>query len=335
MIDVFAPVPDHGGDLSCAEARFGRPAAGWLDLSTGINPWPYAVHALAREAWHRLPDRAALHRLLDAAARYYGARDRSVVVAAPGSQALIQCVPRLFRPGRVAIVGFTYAEHARCWRMAGHEAIIVDDPAEAARARCVVVTNPNNPDGRQFGPDILLDLADRLAARGGLLVVDEAFADVCPSISVAASAGREGLCVLRSFGKFFGLAGLRLGFALGPPALVRRIDAELGPWAVAGPAIEIGTRALGDEAWIGAMRERLAAAATDLDRLFARHGRPVLGGTALFRLMEAPDAPALAARLARRGILVRAFAARRHWLRVGLPPDRAAAERLAAAIGEA
>ncbi|HSK39578.1 MAG TPA: threonine-phosphate decarboxylase CobD, partial [Arenibaculum sp.] len=287
-------IGDHGGALARAEACFGRPEEGWLDLSTGINPWPYPVPAIPARAWTRLPDDGELARLLAAAARCYGARDASTVVAAPGSQALIQCLPRLFPaasgPLRVAVVGPTYAEHARCWQLAGHAVQEHDALPDAAGADVAVVTNPNNPDGRRQDPERLLRLADELASRNGLLVVDEAFADVAPDISLAGQAGREGMCVLRSFGKFFGLAGIRLGFALGPAALVRHLGAVLGPWAVAGPAIEIGAAALADEGWAAAMRVNLAAAARDLDRLRDAHGLAVVGGTDLYRLVRTGQA---------------------------------------------
>lgn len=182
------------------------------------------------------------------------------------------------RRGHVAILGFTYAEHARCWRLAGHRVTVEETLEAAAGADCVIVTNPNNPDGRQIEPERLVGLAERLVGRGGLLVVDEAFADVTPSLSVAGWVGKPGLCVLRSFGKFFGLAGLRLGFALGSGDLVRRLEDHLGPWAVAGPALEIGAGAMGDVAWSAATRVRLADAARELDGVLESQGLAVIGG---------------------------------------------------------
>lgn len=331
-----APVPervrDHGGGLARAEARFGRPKERWLDLSTGINPWPIRVPAPSPDAWTRLPDRDALDGLLAAAGRYFGA-EPAAVVAAPGSQALIQAVPRLMPRGRAAILGLTYAEHARCWSLAGHDVAVCETLDEAADAACVIVTNPNNPDGRQVDPDRLLALSERQAARGGLLVVDEAFADVAPTISVASAAGRPGLCVLRSFGKFFGLAGLRLGFALGPPGLVSALEDHLGPWAVAGPALEVGATALTDSDWIGETRSRLASAARDLDGLLGAHGLENVGGTDLYRLTRTAHAAALFEHLGRAGILVRPFEPRPDWLRFGLPPDAAGVARLRDALG--
>jgi len=322
------PIADHGGALDRAIGQFGGPREDWIDLSTGINPWPYPVPALGPEAWSRLPDAGALAALLRVARDYYGAP--ADPVAAPGSQALIQLLPRLVQATRVAVVGPTYAEHARCWALAGHRVEPVADPA--TDAPILVLVNPNNPDGLCRAPAELLALAERQAARGGLLVVDEAFADVTPERSVAGHVGRPGLVVLRSFGKFFGLAGLRLGFAFGPADLMAALDQALGPWAVAGPALEVGRMALADRAWIAATRDRLAEAARNLDAILSVGRLEPQGGTDLYRLVRHADATRLADRLGRRHILVRRFADRPTLLRFGLPPDEAACARLQAAL---
>lgn len=324
----------HGGELGLLAARFPDAPRPWIDLSTGINPWPYPVPALPDAAWQRLPGHAETQRLLAAAAACYGAPGPDHVAAAPGSQALIQLLPRLRPAGRVAVLGPTYGEHEACWRAAGHAVERLAGAApdgEASGWDVVVTVNPNNPDGRRLDPAGLERLRAALAARGGWLVVDEAFADVAPDIAMAGAAGRPGLIVLRSFGKFFGLAGLRLGFALAAPALRARIEAALGPWAVSGPAIAIATAALADEAWIAATRQRLAAAAARLDGVLAGAGLELLGGTALFRLARGGDE--LFDRLGRAGILARHFPDHPGLLRLGLPPDEAAFGRLQAALG--
>ena len=197
----------------------------------------------------------------------------------------------------------------------------------------MVVCNPNNPDGHRTSAQDLLALAKQQAARNGLLIVDEAFADFEATDSLAPHLPLPGVIVLRSFGKAYGLAGLRLGFALASPGRAALIRTALGPWAVSGPALHIGAMALQDTAWHNAAAARLRADAAALDRLLARAGLHVLGGTVLFRLAEAADAAGWARRLGRAGILVRSFADAPARLRFGIPGDPAAWNRLAAALG--
>jgi len=326
------PLP-HGGDLAPVMAAPGTYHGLWLDLSTGINPWPYPVGDLPLDLWARLPGSALDTLLRERAAQYYSAAAPECVVAAPGSQALIQWLPRLRAVSRVAVLGPTYGEHAAAWAAARHEVATVAAPdALLGDWDVAVVTNPNNPDGSRLAPNWLTALAEALARRGGWLVVDEAFADLEPGTSLAAEAARPGLIVLRSFGKFFGLAGLRLGFALLAPALAARLRAALGPWAVSGPAASIAAAAFSDSAWIAATRMRLAAAAERLDALILEAGLHIVGGTALYRLVEAPQPAMLRARLLRRGIYARDFPERPAWLRFGLPPNEEGFARLRQAL---
>ncbi len=309
----------HGGDLSSATTRFGEPQDGWLDLSTGINPVPYPMTALATEVWQHLPQAAARDALIAAAARFYGAPNTDTMVAADGSQTLLQWLPRLLPPGRTAILAPTYGEYAVCWQAAGQTTQFIRDLAEAADAQTLVLANPNNPDGRRIEPESLLRQADRLAARGGWLIVDGAFADSVPEISLASHAGRPGLIVLRSFGKFFGLAGLRLGFALAPADFTQRLRSALGPWPVSGPALAIGTQALSDVAWSSWTRDRLRHDSARLANLLQRHGLRIVGRTAQFCLTAHEQALDLFDHLGRCGILTRPFPDEPSWLRFGLP----------------
>jgi cobalamin biosynthesis protein CobC len=321
-------MPEHGGEVDAAAEQCGIARDRWLDLSTGINPKPYPLPELAREYWHRLPDASLDVWLRESAASYYRVTDPEQVVAAPGSQAIIQCLPRLLPPTRVAVVSPTYREHVTCWSAAQHNVVEVRAPEEVSEdTGIVVLANPNNPDGRLFSPERLLRLTEER-----LLIVDEAFADVVPNVSLAPHAGRPNLIVLRSFGKFFGLAGMRLGFALtGEPSatLLRR---GLGPWAVSGPAAAIGAVALADDAWARAARVRLMAAAGRLDGLLMRAGLRIAGGTSLFRLVEHASAEELFDSLARSAILVRRFSERPQWLRFGMPGDDEGFERLRQAL---
>jgi len=339
MADFIDPAPRHGGDLAFATARYGAPVGGWLDLSTGINPRPYADTAIAPEALTRLPQSAAMDELLAAARRCYRVPDGAAVVAAPGSQALLQWLPTLAQPSLVAVVAPTYSEHARAWAAggtaAGHRMVEVAGLADAAAADVIVVVNPNNPDGRIFPAAELLDLARGRAGRGGFLVVDEAFADVAPDASVVPRLGDAPVVALRSFGKFFGLAGLRLGFAVGAPALIAGLERKLGPWAVSGPAVEIGARALADDAWIAATRTGIGDRRRRLDHVLAAAGLDVVGGTDLFRLVDDARAADVFIRLGRAGILVRDFADRPTWLRFGVPGRDADLGRLQRALSSA
>jgi len=304
----------------------------FADLSTGINPHAYELGQLAPDVFTRLPEPADLARLGAVAATAYGAPGPEHVVAAPGTQILLPRVAALVAPGRAAVFGPTYGEFARAAALAGHRAAEVADLGELAGADLAVVANPNNPDGRLADKDALLGLADALARRGGLLVIDEAFMDVGPA---GASLGGEvfrNIVVLRSFGKFYGLAGLRLGFALAAPALAARLAAALGPWAVSGPAIAAGIAALADRAWAEAMRERLRAEAVRLDALLAGADLALVGGTALFRLVETKAAGALFRHLGRAGIMVRRFDRHPAWLRFALPADEPQWERLHEAL---
>ena len=288
---------------------------------------------MSSDVFARLPEPAALDRLAAAAARAYGALSREHIVPAPGTQILLPLVAALVRPGRAAVLGPTYAEFTRVAKLVGHDMDEVGDIGRLKDVDLAVVVNPNNPDGRVFGKDELLDLADALTRRGGLLVVDEAFMDVGPAgASLCGEVAHRNLVVLRSFGKFFGLAGVRLGFAMAAPKLAARLAASLGPWAVSGPAIAIGEAALVDVLWAKAMRERLDGEARRLDAVLADLRMKVVGGTPLFRFVHVPAADHLFRHLGRAGVLVRRFPEQPAWLRIGLPANEAAWDRLSVAL---
>ncbi|AWB19795.1 threonine-phosphate decarboxylase [Methylobacterium currus] len=318
----------HGGDLDEARRLFPQAPEPWIDLSTGINPIPYPWPALDASAFTRLPARTDLASLEAAAAQAYGARPAHVA-AAPGTQALIDLIPRLRPPGRVAVVGPTYAEHAASWARAGHSVATVPDLT--AEADIGVVVNPNNPDGRVMPARDLAAAAARLAERGGWLVVDEAFADLEPVESLCGTPP-PGCLVLRSFGKTYGLAGLRLGFAVAGEPLIGTVRRAIGPWAVSGPAIAVGRRALADAAWRREAAEARGRDAARLDGLLKSAGGRIVGGTTLFRTADFADGPSLFTHLGRAGIFVRRFEAAPARLRLGLPPDEAAWTRLAASL---
>jgi cobalamin biosynthesis protein CobC len=324
----------HGGDLTEAMARYGGSPRMWLDLSTGVNPWswPIPVH-LPADIWQRLPSRADEEALIAAAREAYAIPAGAGIVAAAGTQSLIQWLPQLASDGPVAIVEPTYNEHAPAWRMAGHDVIAradLDDLPPVVRH--VVVVNPNNPDGRVISRAALAHIAALVKERGGWLVVDEAFADVEPETSVIKLCADWPIVVLRSFGKFYGLAGLRLGFAVAPPEIARQIALALGPWACSGPALTIGAAALRDREWAHRARLAIQRQARKLDHVLAGAGFMIVGGTGLFRLARRADASKVHASLSARHIWCRRFDWADDLLRFGLPRDDRDLERLAAAL---
>ncbi|WP_068082137.1 threonine-phosphate decarboxylase CobD [Novosphingobium rosa] len=320
---------DHGGDLD--RARASRGGDDWIDLSTGINRVPYPVPPLPPEAWTALPTASARDALLKAAAQAY--RTPAPMVALAGAQAAIQMLPMALGAagGTVRVLSPTYNEHAACFTAAGFMVEPVSDPGDLAGGAIAVVVNPNNPDGRLIAPADLLALRDKV----GLLVVDESFADPLPEMSLAPHAGEPGLVVLRSFGKFYGLAGVRLGFALGDAQIIARLTAMAGPWPVAGPALEIGATALQDAAWARATTRRLVHEVGRIDALTQTHGWTLVGGTHLFRLYDTPGAAAAQDHLADHRIWSRIFPWSSRLIRLGLPGMESEWRRLAAAFGQA
>lgn len=297
---------DHGGNLDAAIARFGGKRSEWLDLSTGINPEPYPIPDLGPDLWHALPDQNLSTAIERAARAFWDIPDSAAVLAAPGASSLIARIPS-FGSGTVCIPSPTYNEHAAAFDANGWK--ITEDAADAQ-----VLVHPNNPDGKQWGP------ADITA---GLTIIDESFCDVLPEHSLVSQTARPGVLVLKSFGKFWGLAGLRLGFAIGDPELIKQLEASLGPWPVSGPALCIGAQALSDMEWAQMTRARLQKDALRLDQKMATLGAELVGGTSLFRLYDVEDAAALQTRLAENKIWPRIFPYSQRWLRLGLPhPNR-------------
>lgn len=314
-------------------------ARDWLDLSTGINPRPYPLEpvlsGLQGEDWGRLPQTDAYDNLLAAAHRYYadGSDACGDVVAAPGSEALVQLVPLLLPRSRVVVLGPCYDGHASAWRAVGHMVAEAPSLPAVTPGLVVIVVNPNNPDGRIFDVETLVHYGRSLADRGGLLVVDEAFADLAPEYSLVPRAGQCGVLVLRSFGKFFGLAGLRLGFAFGARKVVARGFAPLSApgrflrrrwqWERRRCAIATGSNRRG-LTW--------SARRSALDTVLRDHHIEIVGGTDLFRLITCEDVHGVFDRLARAHILTRPFTSARDRLRIAPPGDDVGLERLDRAL---
>lgn len=299
---------DHGGNLDTAVAVFGGDRQEWLDLSTGINPVPYPINGLTGQDWSALPDIGAQNRVLDAARHFWNVPDTADILAAPGASALIARAPYVIRPKTVRITQPTYNEHFASFTAAGWEV------RETGEAQARVLVQPNNPDGRVFSEN---DVA------GDLVLIDESFCDVSPASSLIAKVAHPGVIVLKSFGKFWGLAGLRLGFAIGSPDLIDRLREMLGPWPVSGPALRIGTQALTDLQWANMTRQRLEADRARLDKIMLGAGAECAGGTNLFGLYSVDNASAWQKNLAEHYVWTRIFPYSQTLIRLGMPaPDR-------------
>ncbi|QKK19312.1 threonine-phosphate decarboxylase [Rhizobium indicum] len=355
---MSAPIV-HGGGITAAAATFGGRPHDWLDLSTGINPCPVALPDIPARAWHRLPDRHLVDEARRAARDHYGSGE-ILPLPVPGTQSVIQLLPRLVEgrlvgvtddrvdvtdnrvavtdnkiavtDNKIAVVSPTYGEYARAFASAGFAIDVVDDIAAiGAGHRLAIVVNPNNPDGRAWPAETLIALHDRMKAAGGLLVVDEAFGDTDPALSLASRAPQlSNLIIFRSFGKFFGFAGLRLGFAIARGDILARFEDWLGPWAVSGPALSIAGSLLRSD--VSAICSRINERCAGLHAVLKGAGLRMAGGTALFTLVADARAGDIYTHLCRHHILVRKFDYAPDWLRFGLTPVPAADRRLGEAL---
>jgi len=322
---------EHGGRLLRAVQQYGIPREQWLDLSSGIAPWPFPIPPIPTDAWARLPETE--DGLEEAARVYYGARQ---LLPVAGSQAAIQALPLLRAAGRVGVLTPCYAEHPYAWQRAGHQLVELDEAQVEATLDSLdvlVLVNPKNPTGGQVPRERLLGWHARLPATGGWLLVDEAFMDNTPADGVVDCAERPGLIVLRSFGKFFGLAGVRLGFVAAERSLLLRLAELLGPWTVNGPTRVLAQASLADKPAQRMQIERCAAASQRLATLLSSNGLAPSGGCDLFQYVRSERGVQLHDFLARRGILVRLF---EHppAVRLGLPECAADEQRLAQALAD-
>ena len=296
---------DHGGGLDAAVAQYGGKRSNWLDLSTGINPKPYAIPTLEPSSWKNLPDYKADAALCAAAREFWNVPDCADILAVPGCSSAIAQIPSLQPASFVEVATRTYNEHAAAFLFHGW-----DTQAYHTSPQARVIVHPNNPTG-EFHSKII-------AAR--LTVIDESFCDIAPEKSHIAKAALPGHILLKSFGKFWGLAGLRLGFAIGDPALIDPLREKLGPWPVSGIALQVGTQALNDHAWAEQTRQKLTEDAIYLDQIMAKIGADPMGDCPLFRTYNVENAHDLQHQMAQAHIWSRIFPYSKKWIRLGLPP---------------
>ncbi|TXH50947.1 MAG: threonine-phosphate decarboxylase [Cellvibrionales bacterium] len=324
---------EHGGKLRAAVQQYHIPLEDWLDLSAALNPTPYPVGKIHYSTWQRLPEDDDA--LITIAARYYG-NEQLLPIA--GSQAAIQTLPFLFSaPLRVGILQTTYNEHAHAWRRAGHTLIALDEQEidqHISQLDVLLLVNPNNPTSAIFSRAQLRQWHAQLTTNKGWLIVDEAFIDCDPQHSLVQEAQQTGLIILRSLGKFFGLAGARVGFVFAEKNLLANLRETLGPWPISHPSRIAAQRALSDSTWQQQQREMLPQQSARLAQLLTENGLAPTGGCALFQWIQTPTAAAIHHHLATQGILTRLYAAPAS-LRLGLPAEEAEWERLTSALKRA
>ena len=329
-MSTILEVPQHGGARDYWATRYGVSPDQMVDLSTGINPHGWPVPDIPPAVWQRLPEKDP--QLLQAAADYYGS-DAMLPIA--GTQAAIQLLPQLRSQSRVGILAPSYLEHRSGWERAGHAVVaLASEEIELALPALdvLVVGNPNTATGERFSRERLLHWHQQLADRGGWLVIDEAFIDVTSEQSLChQEEPRTGLLVLRSLGKFFGLAGIRCGFLFATASLRQRVEHQLGPWSLSHPAQWVACHALQDRSWQQQMVNQLPRESERLRQLLVSAGLTHGGGTALFQWMMVADAEGVFDQLAQQGILVRRFDQPKA-IRLGLPASEGEWEQLSKAL---
>ena len=329
---MVKPPIAHGGALAAAVKKYGGDKADWLDLSTGINQNHAPMPKIGSNIWQALPDSDLMENCLIAARRFYGFSLSAALVAAPGVQALIQLLPHLRHGAKAAILGPTYGEYAHVFQTLGSGSRVINSLDDLGDETIVIIVNPNNPDGRTTDKNTLFKLAEALASKNGLLIIDEAFCDLTPELSVAGHVGMRGLLVLKSFGKFFGLAGVRLGFAAGHADDIAMLQSYLGPWAVSGPALVIGAACYSDEHLRTKISISIQRNSSAHLKIYNQCGLSVIANTGLFHLLDHPHGAELHGALAKQHILTRIFSNQPNWLRLGLCKNAAERARLALAL---
>lgn len=322
---------EHGGQLLKAAQYYGIPPEDWLDLSTGINPLPYTPPVIPLEVWQRLPQ--AQDGLLQAAARFYGSEN---LLPMAGSQTAIQLLPRLRKHARVGVLNPAYAEHAHAWRSNGHEVIDLS-PADIEKLPdqldVLILVQPNNPTGHLFSLEQMQKWHEELRTRLGWLIIDEAFIEAAGQPSMVQREMPEGLIILRSLGKFFGLAGARVGFVFAQSAFLHIMQEALGPWNISAPSRFVATAALKDQHWQETTHIRLKQDGLRLAKMLQQANLPPAGGCSLFQWICHEQAALIHAKLAQRGILTRLLN-HPHSLRLGLPGLEPEWQRLEIALTE-
>jgi len=315
----------HGGNIYQAARQYGIDAEKLIDFSSNVNP--LGPSSMARRAAKRSlsfidrypdPDMTDLRRAI---ARYFGIKPEQVMCG-NGSNSLIHLIPRVFRPRKIFIPIPTFSEYASAAADAGSEVVTLSlkerdgfrlDPVETAFAfrgvDMAFLCNPNNPTGQLIPKADMLEIMRYSHEHGIRLVIDESFMDFIGSESIVKEAVQaSNVICLRAFTKFFGMPGLRIGYAVSDEATVAALREGQEPWSVSIPAERAAIAALND--W-GHIKKTLRLIEKErsrlLDALRLLPGVETFPGAANFLLIKcvSVDTHALRQKLGSRGMLVR------------------------------
>lgn len=311
---------EHGGNLDEAAQAYGFEPGMMHDLSTGIAPMSYQMPLPASDAYQALPLASDMEALCKVARACYRVPDAASLCVGGGSQALLAALPYLFASCLVWCPEPTYNEHHYRWEKASHQ---VDGGLSCPQeAKIIILGQPNNPTGRLWQADEIARYLAHVKQCDGLLIIDEAFVDIMPEHSSCQIAGDEALVILRSVGKFYGLAGLRVGFAIGGANFIARLQDEIGPWPVSQPALLVAKTALADKDWQARHLAKLQEICDWQSDVLAKAGFEIITSMALFITIRHKRMAAFHHHLASHGYWTRIYQNDKQMMRLGLlAPD--------------
>ena len=317
----------HGGDIDLAIKKYGGEREDWIDLSTGINgasyPWQESINVELRN----LPSNKILMQLEKAAARAYKIAECTETAAVSGAQQIINLLPLCLKScNSVAILGPTYNEYEKAFKRSGTKTKTVSETSELSLSDIAIIVNPNNPTGKVIADETLAGLSKKVR----ILIIDESF----KMFSSRRTLNFSNIIQINSLGKFFGLAGVRLGFVSGPSDFIKEVKEMLGPWPVSSLAAEIGIVALNDKVWISEMEKILVTESNALHEACNSRNWELVGRTFLFHTYATSSCLEVEKQFAAHGIWVRTFDYSETWVRLGIPTSENAWTRVKQALNQ-
>ena len=317
----------HGGDIDLAIKKYGGEREDWIDLSTGINGTSYPWQQSIKFELRNLPSNKLLVNLERAASAAYKVAENTETAAVSGAQQIISLLPICLKSyNSVAILGPTYNEYEKAFKSSGIKAQTVSEVSKLSSSDIAIIVNPNNPTGKVIAEEILDDLSKKVR----ILIIDESF----KTFSSRRIQKFENVIQINSLGKFFGLAGVRLGFVSGPSDFIKSVRRMLGPWPISSIAAEIGTIALNDNTWISEMEKILLEGSNVLHKACSTKNWKLVGKTNLFHTYATSSSLEVEKQFAAHYIWIRTFDYSETWVRLGIPTSKYEWTRVRQALNE-